>query len=105
MMFNFEEIELTHILLFILGVILIYVVFIKPNEQFGELPHYGPIDIISNAYSGVVTPYTFGVPGNTGLCHVINNKNFCKSKVNCKWDNYNGCRYWGENKQIVSNWQ
>lgn len=100
-MINFEEINSTHILAIFLVIVVIYCIFLrKPNEKFGEIPRLGPIDKIVDSYSTYLTPYTHGIPYNSSLCHLIKDCKFCKSRINCKWDDYNGCRYYGEGKMI-----
>jgi hypothetical protein len=101
-MLDLQNVEPMHVLGILVIIVVLYCMFLKKPEDFGKIPRLGPIDEIVDSYSNYMMPYSFGIPHNSSLCHHIGNRGLCKSKINCKWDNYNGCRYYGEGKIIES---
>ena len=100
-MLDLQNIKLIHILgILIIMFILCNIFSNKSNEDFGKIPALGPIDEIADSYSDYMMPYSFGIPHNSSLCHHIDDSRLCKSKINCKWDDYNGCRYYSEGKNV-----
>ena len=98
-MIELKQMQPIHVLAIIVLIVVFYNQFVKqPNEKYGPIPRLGPIDYYINAYSDNIMPYSFGVPHKPSLCHTIKNPCFCSSRTNCKWDNYYGCRYYGEGK-------